>query len=763
MVQEQQESFPDSIAGFRILRRLATGGTSDVLLAESTAPRGAERVVVLKLLLARYKNDPKFERMFAREATAYARLNHPCIVKLYDFFSTDTRHGSELVMVLEFVDGVPLNRLRAWLAGRTEALDDRAAVFLAACVFSALASAHAAPDPDTGETAPVIHRDINPSNVLLPWDGYVKLTDFGIAKVTGVTGDTKVGRIKGTFGYMAPEQVKGETTSTRTDVYAASLMLWELLARRRAIQHQALSELEALRAMAHPSLPSLDVLRPELPAELRALVARGLEPDPARRDLSADEAANVLGSIVSAEEGRAVLAATLNRLRGGRETTDDGLPPSSSYAPATVPEPPLSESDFDTNVALLPHGMSDPAQRPLPRFPTEPDAGEAPPPPRAAPRPPSQAPRPPSQAPRAPSQPPRPVQPPRPPAVAPRPARGVSARTLAFGDKLPMGGAPEAAALPAVPPGRVPELVESRPELPLHVAEATPDTVPLAPPVTLPLPPPVLTPAVPKTAPMEPPIASAPAYTPRPVSPFAATAFATTHPSMQAITAPAAPPPVAPPVQEARAQAPAAAAPADEPGRPLWYVPAPVAPSMPPLEPPLQDKGGRLWAIGAFVLVFVVVLGAGAFFLLRGRSNAGAEPAASASAPVPRVASASARPPLAVPSVLVAPSASAAASPLASVTAPPIASAAPEASAAPSPSAAASAAPPPVAASSGETWGQLHVGSAAAGHRVFLDGHVIGEGPGTYRAKCGSRSLRIGSSGKLHEIDIPCGGTAQAP
>ncbi|MDB4996233.1 MAG: serine/threonine protein kinase, partial [Myxococcaceae bacterium] len=244
----ESEPPPEQVAGFRVIRRLATGGTSDVLLARADGPNGFERTVVLKLLLARYKQDPKFERMFAREAAAYARLNHPSIVKLFDFFSTDSRHGSELVMVLEFVDGISLAQLRAQLQTAKASLDDRAAIFLASSVFAALAAAHAARDVETNDFAPVIHRDVNPSNILIPWDGHVKLADFGIAKVTGLTGDTKVGRIKGTFGYMAPEQVRGEEVTVRADVYAATLLLWELLAKRRAIQNSQLPELEILRA-----------------------------------------------------------------------------------------------------------------------------------------------------------------------------------------------------------------------------------------------------------------------------------------------------------------------------------------------------------------------------------------------------------------------------------------------------------------------------------------------------------------------------------
>ncbi len=305
------EGTPERIGSYRVVRRLATGGTSDVLLARAEGPHGFERTVVLKLLLAQYRDDPSFERMFAREAGAYARLSHPAIVKLYDFFSAE----GTLVIVLEYIDGLPLNRARALLRQSGVELDDRSSLFLASRIFAALAAAHAARDPETGEFAPVIHRDVNPSNVLVPWDGHAKIADFGIAKVSGVQGDTRAGYIKGTYGYMAPEQVRGETVTHRADVYAAALVLWELLTKRKAIQRGALPEMEVLRAMADPQLPSLDMLRPDLPAPLRSALKRALEPAADRRAIFADELVAVLRSSADLELGRVILSDAMMQLR----------------------------------------------------------------------------------------------------------------------------------------------------------------------------------------------------------------------------------------------------------------------------------------------------------------------------------------------------------------------------------------------------------------------------------------------------------------
>lgn len=335
----------DRVGGYRVVRRLATGGTSDVLLAKAEGPHGFERTVVLKLLLSQFQSDPDFSRMFAHEAAAYARLSHPSIVRLFDFFESERR----LVMVLEFVDGPPLHRLRGMLRAVGQHLDDASAIFVATRIFDALAAAHANVD-ETGAPAPVIHRDINPSNVLVPWDGHVKLADFGVAKVTGLHHESVVGMIKGTFGYMAPEQVTGEPVTPRADVYAAGVILWELLARRRAFQRGALPEVEVLRAMAEPKITSLDVLRPDLDKALRDAVRRALEPRSDRRTLTAEEMVSVLRACVSSDHGREGLCAMLDRVRHEPKPVPTMPPPAADTtgpirgAPGWTPSAPPADA-----------------------------------------------------------------------------------------------------------------------------------------------------------------------------------------------------------------------------------------------------------------------------------------------------------------------------------------------------------------------------------------------------------------------------------
>ena len=308
-----QEHLPGAarVGGYRVVRRLATGGTCDVLLAKAEGPHGFGRLVVLKLLLSKYSGDEQFARMFAREAAAYARLDHPSIVRLFDFFSLD----GQLVMVLEYVDGMTLAKLVSLCRTNSIEIPDVTALYLGSRIFSAIAAAHSARDPETQATAPVIHRDVNPTNVLLPWDGHAKITDFGIAKVAGIQSDTQMGLIKGTYGYMAPEQVKGEVVTVRADVYAGAIVIWELFAKRPALMRDELPEVELLRMMAEPRLASLDALRPDLDRRIRDVMRTALDPDARKRLVAAADMVAVFRAVAPGDDGRNKLAAILERLR----------------------------------------------------------------------------------------------------------------------------------------------------------------------------------------------------------------------------------------------------------------------------------------------------------------------------------------------------------------------------------------------------------------------------------------------------------------
>ena len=299
-----------SIGPYRIVRRLGFGRKSEVLLATRLFPGNFERRVVIKRLLARCEDDPARQAVLAAEALAYARVAHPAIVQLFDFFS----HEGHLALVLEYVDGLSLSKLLEALRLRREPLSDGVALFIASRIFAALAAAHSAKDPRTGETTPVIHRDVNPSNILIPWDGFVKVGDFDLSKVIGVSGDTVSGVMKGTYGYMAPEQVTGDPVTPRTDVYAGCLVLRELLLARPTFDEK-LPELELLTSMLETRIAPIETLRAGIPRRLADALSRGLSRDPEERSLSAQEMVELLRSHADMEIAHAELISRLERIR----------------------------------------------------------------------------------------------------------------------------------------------------------------------------------------------------------------------------------------------------------------------------------------------------------------------------------------------------------------------------------------------------------------------------------------------------------------
>ena len=312
------------VGPYRIVRTLDVTSTTEVLLAVSEGPLGFERTVVIKRLTPG-AHDPIVVQSLAREAVAYARLNHAAIVRLYDFFAPD----GKVALVLEYVDGPSLARLGVLLKSKREALGDPAALYIASRVFAALAAAHAARDPRSGEFAPVVHRDVSPGNILIPWDGFVKLGDFGMAKVSGVSGDSRAGTLKGTYGYMAPEQVVGDRVSPRTDVYAGCLLLRELLLSRPAFTQGKMAELEYLKSMADPQLTPLEKIRGGLSRNLTDAMHRGLARDPEERTLTAAEMVRVLRHETDMDRAHAALVMKLARVRPPEEratTPSRGVP-----------------------------------------------------------------------------------------------------------------------------------------------------------------------------------------------------------------------------------------------------------------------------------------------------------------------------------------------------------------------------------------------------------------------------------------------------
>jgi eukaryotic-like serine/threonine-protein kinase len=301
---------PRALEGFEILERLGVGGAGAVFLARS---RGG-KLVAIKTIAGARRGDDASADSFAREASVCARLHHPCIVEVRAFLE----EPGFAALVYEYVPGVALARVLRLCAANRVRVPDRAAWHIVERVLAALAYAHRFCDGG-GPSTPIVHRDVSPSNVLLDWDGGVKIADFGIAKMIGVSPPTRVGLVKGTLGCMAPEQARGETVDERADVYAAALLAWRLATGRVPFGKHQKDEFELLRAMRNPRIKPLAVIRPDLPEPLLEAVARALQPDPERRTINATELAEVVRGHADVKAGATELAELLHRSRRALE------------------------------------------------------------------------------------------------------------------------------------------------------------------------------------------------------------------------------------------------------------------------------------------------------------------------------------------------------------------------------------------------------------------------------------------------------------
>jgi serine/threonine-protein kinase len=269
---------PKEFGKYRVLATIARGGMAHVHLAATRGDHGFTKVVVVKEMLEELSADPAFRTMFAQEARVAAQLSHPNIVTT---FEADAR-SERLYMVMEYLDGQPLNRVRRKLAGVAFQAHH---LFVLSNVLEALSYAHAVRDYD-GTELRIVHRDVTPHNVFVTYAGEVKLVDFGIAKVVRNGPDTRVGQVKGKLAYMPPEQARGMNIDHRADLFSVGVMLWETFAERRL--WAGIDEVEVLRMLLEGRLPDLESALEWVPAQLTQIILRALAPMAKDRYESAD-------------------------------------------------------------------------------------------------------------------------------------------------------------------------------------------------------------------------------------------------------------------------------------------------------------------------------------------------------------------------------------------------------------------------------------------------------------------------------------------
>ncbi len=216
------------IGKYEIITRLSVGGMAELFLAFLPGPGGFKKFVALKQILPDIKADDAFVKMFLDEARITAAFNHSNIGQVFDL----GEERDELYLAMEFIAGQNLEQTVKRAAKREMAIPVGFAARVVRDAAMGLHYAHNFMDP-AGQPMSVVHRDVSPKNVMITWTGQVKVIDFGIAKARGRLNRTQVGVVKGTSGYMSPEQVRNETLDGRTDLFAAAVMLHELLSGER--------------------------------------------------------------------------------------------------------------------------------------------------------------------------------------------------------------------------------------------------------------------------------------------------------------------------------------------------------------------------------------------------------------------------------------------------------------------------------------------------------------------------------------------------
>jgi len=270
------------IGKYELLKSLALGGMAEIFLARQTGMEGFEKVVVIKKILPHLGTQDRFVQMFLDEARLAARFNHPNIVQIYDL----GHEGDAFYIAMEYIHGMDLKSVVRRCAKLKRRIPIEHIVKIFSGVLDGLNYAHTQPDLD-GKTGGVVHRDVSPHNVIVSFQGGVKLVDFGIAKARSQISTTIPGRVKGKHAYMSPEQCQGQELDGRSDIFSAGTVMYELATWTRLFKRK--TDLETLKAINAGEIRPPRELVPEMDEDLEAIILKALARDKQQRYQTAQE------------------------------------------------------------------------------------------------------------------------------------------------------------------------------------------------------------------------------------------------------------------------------------------------------------------------------------------------------------------------------------------------------------------------------------------------------------------------------------------
>ncbi len=289
---------PAQFGDYELLERIATGGMAEVFLARAFGVEGFQKKLVIKRILPNLATSERFVSMFVKEARIGSLLSHPNIVQVHDL----GRVGDDFYMAMEHIHGRDLTRTVKRLRAQGQGLPLGLAVFITAGLARGLAYAHGRTDPE-GRPLGIIHRDVSPHNVVVSFEGQVKLLDFGIARLAGEVDPHPAGAAGrpggGKFAYMSPEQARGEAFDHRTDIFSTGIVLYELLVNHRLFAHPDPDE--KLRLVREAVVPDPRAEQPAIPDRLWEILQRALARDPDERYATATALEEDLRALLYAE------------------------------------------------------------------------------------------------------------------------------------------------------------------------------------------------------------------------------------------------------------------------------------------------------------------------------------------------------------------------------------------------------------------------------------------------------------------------------
>ncbi|MBN2357916.1 MAG: serine/threonine protein kinase [Deltaproteobacteria bacterium] len=322
---------------YQLLTELASGGMATLYLARASGPAGFEKLVAIKRIHPHLSHERVFLEMFLDEARIAARIHHPNVVQIYDLGESD----QSFYIAMEYIEGESLARLAGTVwqqqqaSGQKIGLPLAEAGFMVAEAAAGLHAAHELRGPDN-ESLNLVHRDISPHNILVTYDGFVKLVDFGVAKARGRLTSTTDRSLKGKIAYMSPEQILGKEVDRRSDLFSLGIVLYEMTTARRLFKQP--NEAATINQILQGKIPLPHTLYAGFPPALEQIVMRALQLDPAKRFQSADEMRRAiqqllpaLGAPISASEISALMQRTFTdriELKVKLRTTGGSAPPS---------------------------------------------------------------------------------------------------------------------------------------------------------------------------------------------------------------------------------------------------------------------------------------------------------------------------------------------------------------------------------------------------------------------------------------------------